>query len=291
VESTVVAHHTMETNEGWTVGQGGDNAATGIWTRVDPIGVSAGGTPVQPEYDVSDPGTQCYITGNAETGSQGADDVDGGQTTLLTPWFDLSDMLSATVSYWCWYTNDTGSNPDEDHWLVEITDDGVNWVQLEYTNVSTHAWVQRSFNIADHVDLTSTVRLRFIASDFGGGSVVEAGVDEFSLSGYLMPDPTAVDESAVPGRLTLLQNVPNPFNPKTEIRFGLPAAATADLKVYDATGRLVRTLLRGESLGAGYHRVSWDGTDEHGKAASAGVYFYVLEAGAERSSNKMLLLK
>ena len=291
VESHMVADHDLETDQGWTVGQAGDAATTGIWTRVDPIGVYAGGDPVQPEDDVSDPGTMCYITGNAETGSQGADDVDGGQTTLLTPWFDLSEMLSATVSYYFWYVNDTGSNPDEDHWLVEITDDDVSWVELEYSNVSTHAWVQRSFNVADYVDLTSTVRLRFVASDFGGGSIVEAGIDEFLLSGFLTPDPTAVDEGAVPATITLLQNVPNPFNPKTEIRFGLPAAATADLKVFDATGRLVRTLLAGAPIGAGFHRVSWDGTDDRGQRASTGVYFYVLETGAERQRGKMLLLK
>ena len=95
----------------------------------------------------------------------------------------------------------------------------------------------------------------------------------------------------VPGSVTLLQNVPNPFNPKTEIRFGLPAAATADLKVYDTTGRLVRTLLDGAPYGAGFHRVSWDGTDDRGQRASTGVYFYVLETGAERQHGKMLLLK
>ncbi len=291
VESHTVAAHSFETDNGWTVGQAGDAATSGVWTRVDPIGVFAGDEPVQPDNDVSDPGTLCYVTGNAETGSQGADDVDGGQTTLLTPWFDLSEMLSATVSYWYWYVNDTGSNPDEDHWTVEITDDGVNWVQVQYSNVSTHAWAQHSFNVMDYVDLTSTVRLRFLASDFGGGSIVEAGIDEFNLSGYLTPDPTAVDEGAVPTSVTLLQNVPNPFNPKTEIRFGLPAAAAADLKVYDTTGRLVRTLLDGAPYGAGFHRVSWDGTDDRGQRASTGVYFYVLETGAERQHGKMLLLK
>ena len=288
----VLAANDMETDPGWTVGQAGDNATTGIWTRVDPIGVYAGGTPVQPEDDVTpDPGVNCWITGNNETGAQGADDVDDGQTTLLTPVYDLSDMLSATVTYYRWYSNDTGNSPDEDYWTVEVTSDGSNWVQLEHTNVSLQAWTQFSFVLEDYVALTGTVQLRFVASDFNSGSVVEAGVDEFTLTGFAQPDPTAVDDGAVPAGVTLLQNVPNPFNPTTEIRFGLPGASATTLKVYDTSGRLVRTLLANAPLAAGFHRVSWDGADARGHKSSSGLYFYVLEADGQRQTGKMTLLK
>jgi hypothetical protein len=290
--SVTVLEDDMEADAGWTVGDTGDDATTGIWERVDPNGVSEGGDQIQPEDDASPPpGVMCYITGNDPPGSnQGTDDVDGGKTTLLSPWFDLSEVLLGQVSYRRWYSNDTGSNPGEDFWVVQVTDDGSNWVDLERTDNSDRSWAYQSFNLSDYVELTSTVRLRFIASDEGNGSVVEAGVDEFLLVGFQQPNDTAVDEST-PMALTLLPNVPNPFNPATEVRFGLPSAQSVSLRVYDATGRMVRELIADRPLEAGFHSVQWNGRDQGGAGASSGIYFYVLETEAERLSGKMTLLK
>jgi hypothetical protein len=95
---------------------------------------------------------------------------------------------------------------------------------------------------------------------------------------------------AVPELLVLAQNHPNPFNPKTSIRFGLPAAADVLLTVFDVNGRAVRTLVDGD-LPAGTRVVEWDGRDDGGKALATGVYFYRLDAGEERIQKKMLLLK
>ncbi len=277
----------MQSDTGWSVS---GNASTGIWTRVDPIGVWNGGTPVQPEDDASADGTHCYITGNNETGSQGADDVDGGSTILTSPVYDLSEMISASVDYYRWYTNNTGSSPDSDYWTVEVTD-GSGWVELENTNVSNQSWVHMNFDLMEHISLTSTVQFRFTASDDGNGSVVEAGVDEFMVSGFELPDATATPDDVVPMGLTLLQNMPNPFNPKTTIRFGLPHAAGVDLKVFDARGRLVRTLLDGDTMTPGFHSVDWNGMDDRGEKTSSGIYFYVVETGGQRESGKMVLLK
>jgi hypothetical protein len=183
----------FESASDWTVGDAGDDASSGIWERVDPNGIFEGATEVQPEDDATpDPGIMCYITGNDPPGSpQGVDDVDGGKTTLLSPWFDLSDQSAATVSYRRWYTNDTGYGPGQDYWIVEATDDGSQWVPLENTNVSERSWQQQSFVLSDYIDMSATVRLRFIASDEGTGSLVEAGVDEFFLAGV----PIISDES------------------------------------------------------------------------------------------------
>jgi hypothetical protein len=77
---------------------------------------------------------------------------------------------------------------------------------------------------------------------------------------------------------------PNPFSGTTEIPFALPEKARASLRVYDAAGRLVRTLADGDRP-AGVHRVSWDGRDARGRALPAGIYFVKLDAaGIERTS-------
>ncbi len=88
----------------------------------------------------------------------------------------------------------------------------------------------------------------------------------------------------------LLQNEPNPFNPVTTISFMMPSAQHARLAVYDASGKLVRTLVDGVT-GYGTHRVEWDGTDNLGNSVGSGVYFYRLEAGKFQQARKMVLLK
>ena len=289
LQSFTIFEDAMEADLGWTVGATGDNATAGIWTRVDPIGVFEGAYEVQPEDDYTEAGTLCFITGNGETGAQGADDVDGGKTTLLSPWFDLEGNFGVSVSYRRWYTNDTGNNPGGDIWVVEVTNDGSDWVILENTNVSDRSWAERSFLLDDFVAPTSTVRFRFVASDESPGSVVEAGVDEFRLIGFQLP-VTAGPASVPVAAAALEQNHPNPFNPKTAIRFALREAGDVTLAIFDVGGRRVRTLADGP-LAAGRHEAIWDGRDETGGELASGVYFYRLRAEGVKLSRRMLLLK
>lgn len=102
---------------------------------------------------------------------------------------------------------------------------------------------------------------------------------------------TSAPADAAPVALLLAPNCPNPFNPSTTIRFGLPRASAVDLSVYDAAGRRVATLIAGESLPPGYHEVEWRGRDDEGRGLASGVYFLQLEAGAESRSRKLILLK
>jgi PKD repeat protein len=95
----------------------------------------------------------------------------------------------------------------------------------------------------------------------------------------------------VPSRYTLEQNVPNPFNPMTTIYFELPEAANVRLQVFDISGRLVRNLLNGASLGAGRQDVVWNGKDDSGQQVAAGVYFYHMSTGSFSETKRMVLVK
>ena len=90
--------------------------------------------------------------------------------------------------------------------------------------------------------------------------------------------------------LTLYQNIPNPFNPSTEIRYYLPEKCSVTLKIYDVNGALVANLLEGYG-DKGTHAVSWDGRDRNGRQMSSGVYFYRLKAGKTQISKKMVLAR
>ena len=101
---------------------------------------------------------------------------------------------------------------------------------------------------------------------------------------------------SLPQRYALSQNVPNPFNPSTTIRFDLPEESHVRLAVYDADGRQVVELVSGTRPAGRYQEV-WQGRDASGRAVSSGVYFAHIEAAsvssAERlsSTRKMLLLQ
>jgi len=90
--------------------------------------------------------------------------------------------------------------------------------------------------------------------------------------------------------MVLHQNVPNPFNPSTTLSFEMVVPGHARLKVYDAAGRLVTTLVD-EYREAGGYDVIWDGRDDDGRMSSAGVYLYRLEAGNEAETMRMVLIK
>ena len=83
----------------------------------------------------------------------------------------------------------------------------------------------------------------------------------------------------------LKQNYPNPFNPATEISFTLPENNFVTLKVYDVSGRLVKTLVN-DFRTAGNYKVSFDGG-----GISSGIYFYKLESGQFTDVKKMILVK
>lgn len=100
--------------------------------------------------------------------------------------------------------------------------------------------------------------------------------------------PATVDVPTM-GRASLSQNVPNPFNPETNIMFTLENPGHVRLAVYDLSGRLVRVLVDG-SRGSGEHTANWDGKDSSGQSVSAGVYLYRLVAQGLVEQRKMTLV-
>jgi hypothetical protein len=174
-----------ESDLGWTKGTPDDDATSGRWRRRDPVGTEADSILVQPEFDHT-PGSavRCFVTSNTVRNlAPTAADVDGGKTTLLSPPIDLSDRASAFLRYWRWYTNDTGGGGD-DVWVVDISpDSGVTWLNLETETASSRSWVRKGFDLHRLIGLTDRVVLRFVASDYGAESVVEAAVDDIEVLG------------------------------------------------------------------------------------------------------------
>ncbi|MBD3162892.1 MAG: T9SS type A sorting domain-containing protein, partial [Candidatus Eisenbacteria bacterium] len=277
----------MESDTGWIVGAGDDDADTGVWERVDPTGTDYEGEYVQPEDDHTPAGTDCFVT-DGRGGSQGDYDVDGGKTTLFSPILDLSSYGTITLRYYRWYTNDTGNAPGEDVFEVSISDDaGQTWSGVESTNESDRSWRMMEFSLEDLIDDYSQVQLRFVASDFGAGSIVEAAIDDVAL--ILTGVVDAPDGPAEPLVFSLMPSRPNPSQGGATISFSLERAGKVRLVLYDVQGRAVRTLVDGERS-AGAHSILWDGRDGRGGRVSSGIYFTRLEANGKTEVRKLIRL-
>jgi hypothetical protein len=101
---------------------------------------------------------------------------------------------------------------------------------------------------------------------------------EVPLSGYL------------PGEFVLYQNVPNPFNSSTQIRYELPEAGQVRLEVFNILGQKVAVLVD-EPKSAGSYAIQWDGRDDYGQVLGSGVYLYRLQTENTRLTHKMVLLR
>jgi murein tripeptide amidase MpaA len=173
----------FESDLGWTV-QNDPGLADGAWDRGVPVDCDRG----DPPFD-GDGSGQCYLTDNSSSGGCNSD-VDDGSTRLISPILDASDP-DAVISYRRWYSNTEGDNPQEDTFVIDVSDDGgASWRGLETVGPAgpevNGGWYTRTFRIADIPEMTNTdqFRIRFIASDLGDGSVVEAGVDAVAIKSY-----------------------------------------------------------------------------------------------------------
>ncbi len=97
--------------------------------------------------------------------------------------------------------------------------------------------------------------------------------------------PSATDG---PGGIRYLANAPNPFGRATTIAYVISDAVRGEIRILDASGRLVREF---ENLPSGAGRVLWDGSDGKGRAVSAGVYFYEMRAGDARARGRTVVVR
>ncbi|MEE8459891.1 MAG: hypothetical protein V3S08_08450 [Phycisphaerales bacterium] len=171
----------FQSDLGWSVTT---SAQDGPWERAVPIPNST--------CDRGNPGADadgsgmCYVTDNSAAGGCNSD-VDNGSTTLTSPNMDATDS-ETLISYWRWYDNTAGSNPNQDTFLVEVSDNGgSSWTTLELVGPagagSNGGWFEVSYRVRDFVGNTTQFRIRFTASDTDPQfqSVVEAGVDGVKL--------------------------------------------------------------------------------------------------------------
>jgi hypothetical protein len=167
-------------------------------------------------------------------------------------------------------------NPEEDFRYFRIYRGDEEGFQPDPINLvhttSDTTWTDSGGLIADHYKIT--------AVDFAGNESPPSSPGQ--ISGV---------PSNLPTTFRLGQNRPNPFNPSTTITFDLPTSMRVDLRIYDVSGRLVRSLINGETMTAGNRDAVWNGRDDGGRIVATGVYFYRLTAGEYGETKRMMLVK
>ncbi|MEZ4655819.1 MAG: FlgD immunoglobulin-like domain containing protein [Candidatus Eisenbacteria bacterium] len=130
------------------------------------------------------------------------------------------------------------------------------------------------------ITATATLEPLGATSEFSACVVAEPG------GAASVPVDGAVEEAGI----RLHAASPTPFRGSTAIKYELPASGQVRLVVFDASGRLVRTLAEGRRQ-PGVHQLAWDGRDDAARPVAAGVYFYQLQVERRRLTQQTIVLK
>ena len=96
--------------------------------------------------------------------------------------------------------------------------------------------------------------------------------------------------SMIPEELSISGNYPNPFNPSTTIRYGIPEPRNVRMTIVNIKGQQIAELVSGWK-DMGQHEVVWNGRDDDGSSLSSGIYFVVINDGTNFRTHKVMLLK
>jgi hypothetical protein len=177
---TTVFSDDFETARGWTTNAGGtDTATSGLWERGDPAATSSGGTALQLGTTTS--GVNDLVTSRLAGASAGANDVDGGVTTIRSPAIALPSTGSLTLSLQ-WHLAHLTNSSTADFFRVRIigTTTSTVFEQLGAPSSRAGAWSTVTANLSSFAG--QTVRIQIETADAGTASLVEAGVDDVRIT-------------------------------------------------------------------------------------------------------------
>lgn len=151
---------------------------------------------------------------------------------------------------------------------------GTNWYLVGYAPASegTYSWIIPN--------VTAGSQWKVMIRDYKNLLLLD------SSARFTVNPRVGVDlDKSIPKAYALQQNYPNPFNPSTTIKFELPKESKVELKVYNAIGQEVASLIN-TVMSAGYHEIRFNASH-----LATGVYIYRINAGEFTATKKMMLIK
>ncbi len=204
-------------------------------------------------------------------------------SSLVTPEFVVGTQ--ATVSFWQKYWIEDGY----DQGFFEYTiDGGSTWATMDSCTDTLDTWTKQTYDI-DSIPVGSKMMLRFrFTSDV---SVTARGwhIDEISVSTSVKVAEKPTNQE-LPRVFKLNRSYPNPMNGSATILYQVPRKCQVSLIIYNILGQSIKTLESGIKE-AGAYQVKWDGRDQNGNNAAAGIYFYRLSADNANLTQKLILVR
>jgi len=249
-------------------------SSSGDWTRGEPLGTTYQGEASNPDNDVTtDGGDQCYVTGNGG-GAAGADDVDNGAVTLESPVMQLAAYNDAVLSFYYWFFNSGGQGTPNDN-LEVILSNGTQETTLLLENNSESAWRwSGELSLKSFLPLTNQMTVRFTATDNNAGHLVEAAIDQFSVTPIgSVSTNTPVDATAQ------LRVLPNPSANVFQLQYEWPGKEQAQLELCNMLGQpVIRRQLNADA-----------GALTFGQDLAPGVYVLTLRSDGRQSAPLRLI--
>ena len=145
-------------------------------------------------------------------------------------------------------------------------------------------WVTEEINLSAYAG--KSIKIRFELRTDSGLDKDGWYLDDINIYSYAAVTAVSPVNNDLPKEFSLEQNYPNPFNPVTEIRYAIPSAERVSLKVFNVLGKEVAVLVNSEYRSAGFYKVAFNAS-----SLPSGTYIYRLEAGANVTSKKLILIK
>jgi len=266
---------------GWT-----HEAALGIddWQRAAPA--SLGGDPAA-AYSAP----FCWGTDLSGSGTNLGKYENNTRSVLTSPVIDCSGRAGVRLSFERWLGIERHNLMQRDIASVIVNADTI-WRNPSGANVADASWQSQAFDISAIADDNPAVRIQFALKSDGATVYCGWNIDDVRLEGVAAFATTGVVAAGARGDLLVLwPAAPNPFNPSTTIRFRTGERGPIRADIFDAEGRLVRTLFDGATMEPGTYTAAWNGRDAAGRAAASGVYFLKLRGAGEAQARKLVLVR
>ena len=244
--TTTIFEDDFESDAGWSPDpNGADTASTGAWERAAPQQTTQSGVIIQRNDPVS--GSNSLVTTAAAGVSAGSNDVDGGVTTIQSPPIDLPPDATITLTFWYNLAHANNATTADYFQTAVVTDGGTDIVYTELGAATTQAgaWQEVTLDLSSYAG--QTIRLLFAAADLDSGSLLEAQVDDVSITAATTPSLPALtglsfapaSPGIVPGETVLLTARVVPPTPGVTVSFSVDAGSgelAAATAVTDANG-------------------------------------------------------
>jgi N-acetylneuraminic acid mutarotase len=207
----------------------------------------------------------------------------GGGARLISPLINVATPTSCSLKFWMMHDPGYPGDLGPDSVRIETSTNGTTFTQVASFRryEAVQAWTEHTVFLGT---FTGNFYVAFEAySQYGNNMYIDL-VRVVGSSGIEEGSNTRIQTTA-------LNSVrPNPVKGIAHISFNISEPTRANLRIYDASGRLVKTLVNSK-LENGVYNLFWNGTDDNNRAVSEGIYFYTLETNNNNSTKKLVLTR